>query len=126
MNTPACRAQRPRASRKMRHKSTSRSRVPRAARRSNPALASTFGPRPPHSGKQDLGQEVASAPRFPIVGIGASAGGLEAFTQLLRALPTDTGMAFVFVQHLDPTRESALAGILARATPKPAPQAHER
>jgi hypothetical protein len=37
------------------------------------------------------------------VGIGASAGGLEAFTQLLRALPPDTGMAFVFVQHLDPT-----------------------
>ena len=40
---------------------------------------------------------------FPVVGIGASAGGLEAFTELLRHLPSDTGMAFVFVQHLDPS-----------------------
>ncbi len=39
---------------------------------------------------------------FPIVGVGASAGGLEAFTQLLKALPADTGMAFVLVQHLAP------------------------
>ena len=54
--------------------------------------------------------------RFPIVGIGASAGGLEAFTQLLAALPLDTGMAFVLVQHLDPDHESALAQILSRAT----------
>ncbi|MGI8745831.1 MAG: chemotaxis protein CheB [Bryobacteraceae bacterium] len=56
---------------------------------------------------------------FPIVGIGASAGGLEAFTQLLRALPPDTGMAFVFIQHLDPKQESHLAKILAPATPMP-------
>ena len=46
---------------------------------------------------------------FPIVGIGASAGGLEAIKELLQALPTDTGMAFVFVQHLDPTHESLRA-----------------
>ncbi len=59
-----------------------------------------------------------SAP-FPIVGVGASAGGLEAFTQLLRALPPDTGMAFVLVQHLSPTHESALAEILGRATRMP-------
>ena len=39
---------------------------------------------------------------FPIVGVGASAGGLEAFTQLLEQLPADTGMAFVLIQHLDP------------------------
>ncbi len=39
---------------------------------------------------------------FPIVGVGASAGGLEAFTQLLKALPSRTGMAYVLVQHLDP------------------------
>ena len=45
---------------------------------------------------------------FMIVGIGASAGGLEAFTQLLRNLPADTGMAFVLVQHLDPKHESML------------------
>ncbi len=53
---------------------------------------------------------------FPIVGIGASAGGLDAFTQLLKALPTNTGMAFVVVSHLAPTRESLLAEILSRAT----------
>ncbi|MES2789687.1 MAG: chemotaxis protein CheB [Planctomycetota bacterium] len=56
---------------------------------------------------------------FPIVGIGASAGGLEAFTQLLKALPSDTGMAFVLVQHLAPTHSSALAEILSRVTKMP-------
>lgn len=56
---------------------------------------------------------------FPIVGIGASAGGLEAFTQLLKALPPDTGMAFVLVQHLDPDHESALTQILSRTTSLP-------
>ena len=50
--------------------------------------------------------------RVFVVGIGASAGGLEAFTRLLRHLPTDTGMAFVLVQHLDPARESALTDLL--------------
>ena len=40
---------------------------------------------------------------FPVVGVGASAGGLEAFTELLANLPDDTGMAFVLVQHLDPS-----------------------
>jgi two-component system CheB/CheR fusion protein len=54
--------------------------------------------------------------KFPIVGIGASAGGLEAMIQVLRQLPANTGMAFVLVQHLDPTHESALSSLLARAT----------
>ena len=56
---------------------------------------------------------------FPIVGVGASAGGLEAFTQLLTALPCDTGMAFVLVQHLAPNHPSALAEILSRTTKMP-------
>lgn len=51
-----------------------------------------------------------------VVGVGASAGGLEAFTELLRHLPTDTGMAFVLVQHLDPARKSSLADLLSKAT----------
>jgi two-component system CheB/CheR fusion protein len=55
----------------------------------------------------------------PIVGIGASAGGLEAFTQLLKQLPIDTGFGFVLVQHLDPLHESALTQLLARATAMP-------
>lgn len=54
--------------------------------------------------------------KLPVVAIGASAGGLEAMTQLLRYLPHDTGMAYVYVQHLDPTHESNLAEILGRAT----------
>ncbi|MBI3299260.1 MAG: PAS domain-containing protein [Elusimicrobia bacterium] len=54
---------------------------------------------------------------FTIVGIGASAGGLEAFRQLLEHLPGDTGLGFVFVQHLDPSHKSALAALLAKATP---------
>jgi two-component system, chemotaxis family, CheB/CheR fusion protein len=53
---------------------------------------------------------------FTVVGIGASAGGLEAFRQLLEHLPTDTGMAFVLVQHLDPKHESLLAELLSEAT----------
>src|SRR5512133_2840400 len=56
---------------------------------------------------------------FPVVGIGASAGGLEAFTELLKNLPLDTGMGFVLVQHLDPQHESALVDLLARATSMP-------
>jgi two-component system, chemotaxis family, CheB/CheR fusion protein len=53
---------------------------------------------------------------FHIVGIGASAGGLEAFTQLLSHLPSTTGMAYVFVQHLDPIHRSILPDLLARVT----------
>ena len=63
--------------------------------------------------------EPGSSASFPIVGVGASAGGLEAFTQLLKALPADTGMAFVLVQHLAPSHPSALAEILSRATKMP-------
>jgi two-component system CheB/CheR fusion protein len=56
---------------------------------------------------------------FPVVGIGASAGGLEAFSELLRHLPLDTGMGFVLVQHLDPEHESALTALLQRVTSLP-------
>lgn len=51
-----------------------------------------------------------------IVGIGASAGGLEAFSRLLEKLPDDTRMAFVLVQHLDPKHKSALTEILSKIT----------
>lgn len=56
---------------------------------------------------------------FPVVGIGASAGGLEAFTKLLSHLPIDTGMAFVIIQHMLPTQESMLSLILAQSTQMP-------
>ncbi|MBX7279221.1 hypothetical protein K2E96_03775 [Pseudomonas sp. ERGC3:05] len=54
-----------------------------------------------------------------VVGIGASAGGLEAFTTFFTQLPPDTGMAFVLVQHLSPDHESALTEILGRIAPIP-------
>src|SRR5881227_3956022 len=63
--------------------------------------------------------ESSSSKLFPIVGIGASAGGLEAFSDLLHHLPEKTGMAFVLVQHLDPTHGSVLPEILARKTTIP-------
>jgi len=53
---------------------------------------------------------------MPIVGIGASAGGLEAFEAFFRACPADTGMAFVLVPHLDPGHVSLLTEILQRCT----------
>ncbi|MEG5039314.1 MULTISPECIES: chemotaxis protein CheB [unclassified Microcoleus] len=56
---------------------------------------------------------------FPVVGIGASAGGLEAFMQLLSHLPIDTGMAFVIIQHMLPTQDSVLSEILGRSTEMP-------
>src|SRR5687768_17596270 len=61
----------------------------------------------------------------PIVGIGASAGGLEAFTQMLGAMPVDTGMAFVLVQHLAPKHVSLLSEILSRATAMPVMEVHD-
>ena len=63
--------------------------------------------------------ESSEGSSFPIVGVGASAGGLAAFTELLTHLPLDTGMGFVLVQHLDPEHESALTQLLARATKMP-------
>src|SRR4051812_40001745 len=49
---------------------------------------------------------------FPVVGIGASAGGLEAVTEFITAMRPDSGIAFVFIQHLPPERESMMADIL--------------
>ena len=62
---------------------------------------------------------------FPIVAIGASAGGLESFSNLLRALPADPGLALVFIPHLDPTHESAMVELLSRTTRLPVFQVGE-
>ena len=56
---------------------------------------------------------------FRIVGIGASAGGLEALEQFFGNMPSDSGMAFVVVQHLDPTGHSSMPEILSRFTKMP-------
>ena len=90
-----------------------------------PKRPKSQGPRRETEGKpSESFVDDAPSPRpavapFPIVGIGASAGGLDAFTEVLRALPTDTGMAFVVVQHLDPTHSSLLTEILSRSTVMP-------
>ena len=67
----------------------------------------------------------ASRPQFPVVGIGASAGGLEACTALLKALPVNPGMAFVVVQHLDPHHESILHKLLSKTTEMPVMQVED-
>ncbi|HEX8987236.1 MAG TPA: chemotaxis protein CheB, partial [Rhodocyclaceae bacterium] len=63
---------------------------------------------------------------FPIVGIGASAGGFEALEEFLRAVPDDSGMAYVVVQHLDPNHKGALPELLQRMTPMRVAQATNR
>ena len=62
---------------------------------------------------------------FPIVGIGASAGGVEALEGLFRAMPADSGMAFIVVTHLAPERESLIAEIIGRCTQTPAREVHD-
>ncbi len=65
------------------------------------------------------------APQCPVVGFGASAGGLEAFSELLEHLPGDTGMSFVLIQHLDPKHESLLTELLAKSTSMPVTQVRD-
>lgn len=73
------------------------------------------------SPKPDLSDSPAPNLNFPIVGIGASAGGLAAFEAFFSGMPTDTnpGMAFVLVQHLDPNHKSMLSEIIQRHTRMP-------
>jgi len=59
---------------------------------------------------------IKSSNLFPVVGIGASAGGLDAFKRLLKAIPENSGMAFVLVQHLDPSHDSMLPELLQKVT----------
>jgi two-component system CheB/CheR fusion protein len=88
----------------------------------DPDLRPAPDPAPPSAADHgDAGAKPESA-SFPIVGIGASAGGLEAISALLRALVADPEMAFVVVTHLDPSRTSNFAEILGRETPLKAVQ----
>jgi two-component system CheB/CheR fusion protein len=80
--------------------------------------------------KSDDGLEPANttpsvSPRFPVVGIGASAGGLEAVTSLLKDLDSHLGIAYILILHLDPARESKVSEILARTTTIPVLQARD-
>ena len=72
--------------------------------------------------RQHLREQAPKSNDFPVVGVGASAGGLEALTSLLKAVPPDTGLAFVIIQHLDPKHASLLPDLLARWTRMPVHQ----
>jgi len=63
---------------------------------------------------------------FPIVGIGASAGGLEALVEFFDHMPADSGMAFVIIQHLDPTQKGMMPELLQRATAMKVAQVKDR
>ncbi|HEX5364245.1 MAG TPA: chemotaxis protein CheB, partial [Gallionella sp.] len=78
--------------------------------------ASSASPQPP----------APQAGEFPIVGLGGSAGGLEAFEQFFRNIPSDSGMAFVLVSHLDPNRASILTEILQRNATIPVLEAQDQ
>ena len=94
-------------------------RTPTVARAKQRRQSAVTGQAHPPIKSEEEDRPAGRSNRMLIVGIGASAGGLEAFTQLLAHLPLDTGMAFVLVQHLDPDHESALTHILSRATRLP-------
>lgn len=81
------------------------------------SVKKTAQKRKPISGSfERTGKESSRSDLFPIVGVGASAGGLDAFTQLLKNLPGDTGMAFILIPHLAPERESILTELLSKTT----------
>jgi two-component system, chemotaxis family, CheB/CheR fusion protein len=74
---------------------------------------------PPPSDAQEAEWRASEGERLLVVGIGASAGGLEALERFLQRVPSDSGLAYVVVQHLSPEHESSLTEILGRATTLP-------
>jgi two-component system, chemotaxis family, CheB/CheR fusion protein len=90
---------------------------PSGAKMRRKAAPAPMPPEPQLSGTQAA---------FPIVGIGASAGGLEALELFLKHVPEDSGMAFVIVQHLDPTHKGILVELLQRVTRMPVVQVRDR
>jgi PAS domain S-box-containing protein len=92
------------------------------------------GFRKPNTGNGDLpadatdsevSRQLGGVLSYPIVAIGTSDGDLAAVTELLKALPSNPGMAFVFIQHLEPGHESALTALLAKATTMPVIEASD-
>ncbi|MGB8247805.1 MAG: chemotaxis protein CheB, partial [Chlorobium sp.] len=73
------------------------------------------GRRPKKESEQKT-EQIAAERSFPVIGIGASAGGLEAIELFLKHVPYPSGMAFVIVQHLDPTRKGIMVELLQRVT----------
>lgn len=86
-------------------------------------LPATVHPRPTSSPALD---GFAKAANIPIVGLGASAGGLEALESFLKNVPHESGIAFVVVQHLDPTHKGIMVELLQRSTTMPVAQVTDR
>ena len=76
-------------------------------------------PKKDSSSSASVQELTLSSNQFPVVGIGASAGGLDAFKKLLKAIPENSGMAYVLVQHLNPDHESLLPNLLQKVTTIP-------
>ena len=86
---------------------------------SDPSPTSKKSSNSPEKDSENLSSVVSkNKVTFPVVGIGASAGGLDAFKNLFQSMPPDSGMAFVLVQHLDPTHESMMTDLLVSARVK--------
>jgi two-component system CheB/CheR fusion protein len=83
-------------------------------------------PQTPDGAADKLSHDATPAgPPFPVVGVGASAGGLEAFTQVLQNLPTEPGLAILYVAHLEPHHKSHLPEILRNITKLPVREVRE-
>src|SRR5689334_3154521 len=74
---------------------------------------------------RSMRRSAAATETFPVVGVGASAGGLEAFKNFFSTIPGDCGVAFVLIQHLDPTRKSLTAELVGSYTPMRVVQAKD-
>ena len=106
----------------------SKSKTSKPARRPPPRRKRTTAKKPARAPErppvelvpaEEEEQRVELVSGCPIVGIGASAGGLEALEVFLRHVPADSGLAWVVIQHLDPTHEAMLVPLLQRNTPIP-------
>lgn len=93
----------------------------KTTQRAKPAVRQTTGSAPPAKGSTLESDDVTTEARSeragpPVVGIGASAGGLDAFKGFFAAMPADSGLAFVLIPHLDPKHESLMVELLTRCT----------
>ena len=93
-----------------------------ATSKAKPKKTDAKKPKPSRKANSVAGPEIGRAPaaprdgNFPILGLGASAGGLEALKQFFEAMPSDSGMAFLVVMHLDPDHASILPELIQRHT----------
>jgi two-component system, chemotaxis family, CheB/CheR fusion protein len=74
---------------------------------------------PGNRGTQETESIRVDGSGFPVVGVGASAGGLEAFASFFRQMPKNTGMAFILIQHIEPSHVSNMVDLIQKYTPMP-------